>query len=162
MRHVVPPDPGLRLEPRNMASRIAGIGLLGVDIGWHPAYAQDVQPPAIEVKGSRPGERSRKADDIEVVIFNPEPSRESQILRVFPRLHIDHRTAHLAQSLPTNETEPVVLTIEVIFVDEHRLNERNRHEEPVASFPSMLPAARPLRFEKRFSRRRATGQIQAA
>ena len=62
---------------------------------------------------------SVQADDVVVLVLNPDPADEQAITSVFLWRDIEHHAAHVADELTVNIAEVVVITIEALAVNKH-------------------------------------------
>src|SRR5579863_7093453 len=79
---------------------------------------------------------SVEADNIVVLIFDPDAAQKTASTRVFLRSHINYDTANLTQKLATNKVEGIKLALEVLIENRHlgKSQRQKLHRVSVAHF----------------------------
>src|SRR5437588_9742076 len=67
-----------------------------------------------------------KANDVEILVLNPDSSEKASLARLRIRRDVKHQAAHFAQEFTSYIIKLVVLLIESIRVDENHLQEAVR------------------------------------
>src|SRR5208282_369632 len=106
------------------------VGFFAVNIRGEPGPIPDVDAPGVEVNKLRTLDRVNvcavEADDIEVVVLNPDAPHELTVA-FGSGSHIKDETSHGAQELSLVVDKLVVHAIEVLHVDHGHLREAERH-----------------------------------
>src|SRR5215471_21656566 len=116
---------------KRLPEAIFQVRLFGVNVSGKPHSRSHVQTPAVEVQ-IQAGARLRiisavEADDVVVLVFDPDASFETSSTGVFPGRYIDDDAAHLTQKFATHECKVVILALE-IFIENHHLREAERQK----------------------------------
>ena len=99
------------------------VRFFGVDIGGKPGAGAHVQAPAVEVEEEVDfGLRivaAVKADDVVILIFDPDSAHEARDFLAFLGLDIDDEAAEFAKKFAAHEGEVVVLLLEIGVEHDH-------------------------------------------
>src|SRR5260370_33938089 len=89
-------------------------------------------PPAGEMKfpvgGRAAAVAAVKADNVEILIFDPDAPKEPALAGLLLRRDVEHQTAHFTEEFPPHVIELVGLLVEAISVDENHLQEAVRQD----------------------------------
>src|SRR5437667_10589425 len=119
---VVTPKASLRPEAKVRPAAVSEGGCFAIHVNRQAEGGLEVFPPTVKVKyeACLRAERPIEADDVVVAVFNPDASlEEPPFFDVRTRPQIKDQAAHLAQKLPANELELVVLAIEAADIEKN-------------------------------------------
>src|SRR5260370_25101478 len=128
---VVAPKPRLRVVMQRLTNTVFEIGLLGIDKRRQPDARAEVLPPAVKVQviaGSRMRIVSAiEADDVVVLIFDPDAAEEPALASVFLGGNIHDNAAYFAEELAADESEVVIPALKILIEDYHLAKPRGRN-----------------------------------
>src|SRR5271170_4569913 len=89
------------------------VGLLAVNVGGQPRAGTKVQAPTVEMEIETGlgvgGIGSVEADDVVILILDPDSAHKAADTRAFLGFGIDHQAAYFSQKLTADEGEVIVL-----------------------------------------------------
>src|SRR5215813_3644891 len=125
MAEVIAPDAGLRLEVQLFGHRIVQIVFLAIDERRQPQSRLHVRAPAVEVeipaRMSGATVSAIESHNVEVLIFDPDPSEEAALAGLGQRRDVKHQATHFAQKFAFYVVELIMLPVESIGIDENHL-----------------------------------------
>ena len=139
----VAPEVRLRLQPVKLLV-FAAVRLFNVDGYRQPDSRLHVHPPTVEVVvvarvflGAGAGISAVKADDVAILVFDPDAAEEAAHACNLG-MHIVDPGAHRTQELTPHIAEDVVLVVEALRVQEHHLGKAERVGGEVLVQPERL------------------------
>src|SRR5271157_308878 len=62
---------------------------------------------------------SVEADDVEILIFDPDAAEEAALARVLFGSDVDHDAAHFAEKLAAHKREVIIAALKILVEDDH-------------------------------------------